>query len=70
MCVPPPRSWLFSQVHLPYLFGVHDMPGHGSDMAVPMAHGNRDYKSSHLQLLIWIGLKMVWKVLGVFIVPA
>lgn len=54
----------------PQLFRVHEMPGHGGGMAVPRAHGSRDNQRGHLQLLIWIGLKVMCSVLGVFIAPA
>lgn len=60
----------FSQTGQPQLSHVHEMAGHGGDTAVPRAHGSGDDWSSHLQLPMWIGLKVVWKVLGVFIAAA
>lgn len=60
----------FSQMGQPQLSHVHEMAGHGGDTPVPRAHVSGDDRSSHLQLPIWIGLKVVWKALGVFIAAA
>lgn len=60
---------MFLQVDQPQLFHVHEVPEHGGGMAVPRAHSSRENQSGHLQLPIWIGLKVVWKVLGAFIDP-